>query len=340
MWHVFGATSSDRPGGEPGIAPHAASGMSTVDVGEIAAAADHHVVAACASVAVLVLNWCNEVDTARCLQSVLEVRYPNVVPLLIDNGSPDGSGDRLSARFPEVAYLQTGANLGYTGGNNAGFAWAIERGADYVLVLNNDAELDAECVSNLVALAEATPGVGVVAPKILDREDRTRVWYAGGSLSVSRATGTHWREGELDRSEDDPVPGTRITFATGCCFLITRSALDAVRGFEPSYFAYNEDADLSYRLAQAGFALAYDPRARVYHRGSHDGPSPFQIRMRDRNRRRFARLRLTPVQRVAFDLWFYASRLARWVEYAAAGDRPRAAAIVSGALGPLGSEGV
>lgn len=295
--------------------------------------------AGCPAVAVLVLNWCNEADTVRCLDSVRRLEYPSAAPLLIDNGSPDGSGERVAARFPEVAYLQTGANLGYTGGNNAGFAWARAHGADYALVLNNDAELDPACVTRLVELAESDPRLGLVAPKILDREDRGRVWYAGGSLSALRATGVHWREGDPDEPGDDVAPGTRITFATGCCFLISRRALDAVGGFEPSYFAYNEDVDLSYRLARAGFALAYEPRARVYHRGSPGRPSPFQIRMRDRNRRRFARLRLTPAQRLAFAAWFYPSRLARGLFYAAARDRARAAAIVSGAFGPLGLEG-
>lgn len=290
------------------------------------------------AVAVLVLNWCGEADTTKCLESLRRAEYPAFTPLLIDNGSPDGSGDRLAARFPDIPYLQTGENLGYTGGNNAGFAWARARGFDYVLVLNNDAELAPDSLKRLVELAEANSHLGLVAPKILDREDRTRIWYGGGSLSTLRATGLHWREGDVDRPERDPTPGTPITFATGCCFLISRAALDVVSGFEPSYFAYNEDVDLSYRLAHAGFGLAYEPRARVYHRGAHGSPSPFQIRMRDRNRRRFAQLRLTTSQRLAFGAWFYTSRLVRGLEYAAARDRARAAAIASGALSPLGPE--
>src|SRR4051812_42735983 len=72
-------------------------------------------------VVVVVLNWCNENDTAACLESLALVHYESVTVLLVDNGSPDGSGDRLRDRFPAVRYLQTGANLGYAGGNNRGF---------------------------------------------------------------------------------------------------------------------------------------------------------------------------------------------------------------------------
>lgn len=286
-------------------------------------------------VAVLILNWCNEIDTIRCLDSVRASDYPNALPLLIDNGSPDGSGARLAERYPDVAFIQTGANCGYAGGNNYGFDWARARNVAYVLVLNNDAELAPDCITRLVALAEGDPTIGVVTPKILDRDDRARIWYAGGSLSVLRASGTHWREGARDSAADDPAAGTRITFATGCCFLITRRALEVVRGFEPSYFAYNEDVDLSYRLVDAGLDLALEPAARVYHRWSAGPPTPFQIRQRDRNRRRFAKLRLAPPQRLGFAVWFYTTRVARCIQYAALRDRARAVAIARAAVGAL-----
>src|SRR5688500_11427372 len=105
---------------------------------------------AAAHVVVIVLNWCREEDTAECLRSLEASDWPNLTILLVDNASGDGSGDRLHARFPHVAYLQTGANLGYTGGNNRGFAWALAHGADHVLVLNNDTVVDPACIGPLL----------------------------------------------------------------------------------------------------------------------------------------------------------------------------------------------
>jgi GT2 family glycosyltransferase len=288
-------------------------------------------------VVVVVLNWCNEADTVACLQSVLAQRLLGVVPLLVDNGSPDGSGDRVAAAFPEVPYLQTGRNLGYTGGNNRGFAWALREGADHVLVLNNDAVLEPGCVARLLDAANSDAEVGLVAPKILALDDPGRVWFAGGSISLARGVGRHWREGERDDRDRDPPSPVPIGFATGCCFLITRRALEAAGGFEESFFAYGEDLDLSFRLARLGFRLVFEPAARVRHRdpAARGAPSVFQLVQRDRNRRRFARLRLGRARRLAFGCWFYPTRAAHLLRYLAQGDRARAGAIWRGMWAPV-----
>jgi GT2 family glycosyltransferase len=296
-------------------------------------------------VVVVVLNWCNEADTTLCLRSVLAAARASanadVVPLLVDNGSPDGSGPRLADAFPEVAYLQTGANQGYAGGNNRGMEWARANGADHVVVINNDAVLAPDAIDWLVQTARAAAArggpVGLVAPKILSRQEPTRLLYAGGTLSLVRGLGVHWREGEPDDAARDLAPGAPISFATGCCFLITRAALERVGGFDESYFAYVEDADLSYRLARAGLALVYEPRARVLHDdpGGRGEPTEFHIVQRDRNRRRFARLRLSPARRVAFACWFYPTRAIHFARYLLRGDRARARAVRRGVFEAL-----
>ena len=286
------------------------------------------------SVVVVVLNWCGEADTAACLESLARSDYPALQVLLVDNGSPDGSGERLHAAFPHAPYLQTGRNLGFTGGNNRGIAWARAQGAELVVVLNNDTVVAPDCISRLVAAVGAGPDVGAVAPTMLVHDAPDRVWYAGGTLSLVRGIGRHRGEGARDPGVDAAGDAVEVSFLTGCCMLLTRRALDAVGGFEESYFAYGEDVDLSFRLARAGFRLLHEPRARLWHRVpvAPGEPSPFQIEQRDRNRRRFVRTRLTVPHRLAFCAWFYPTRVAHLVRYAARGDRARAAAIVRGAL--------
>ncbi|MGZ8376250.1 MAG: glycosyltransferase family 2 protein [Gemmatirosa sp.] len=280
-------------------------------------------------VVVVILNWCGEEDTAACVRSVLASDYPRVTVLLVDNGSPDGSGARLRDAFPDVPYLQTGANLGYTGGNNRGFEWAREQDADHVVVLNNDTEIDPGCISSLVRAAEADPEVGGVAPRILVHGLPDRVWYAGGDLSLARGAGLHRLD---DAPRHDGAPLRPVSFMTGCCFLLTRRAIDAVEGFEESFFAYNEDTDLSWRLSRAGFRMVYEPRALLTHKVGDrpEEPSPFQIVQRDRNRRRFVDLRLGAVDRARFAAWFYPTRLVHLGRYAARRDWARCRAVWQG----------
>jgi GT2 family glycosyltransferase len=280
----------------------------------------------------VVLNWCNEAETAACLESLTASTYAALSILLVDNGSPDGSGDRLHARFPDVQYVQTGANLGYAGGNNRGFEAARAAGAEYVLVLNDDTVVEPDCVELLVAAAEET-GAAVAAPQILYFDEPSIVWYGGGVFSRPRALGIHL-------GEDEPIGPTNdrreISFVCGCCFLIRDSVLRRVGGFDESFFAYAEDVELSLRLANAGHRMVYEPRARLLHRIERGArPSPFQIRQRDRNRRRIVANHYGIGDRIRFAAWFYPTRLVHFVRALASGDAARMRALFEGAFGSL-----
>ncbi len=104
-------------------------------------------------VTAIVLTYCNEAEAAACLESLGKSDYDALTVLLVDNASPDGSGDRLHARFPATSFLKAAVNGGYTAGNNRGIEWALARGSEYLLVLNDDTEIDRECVSRLVRAA-------------------------------------------------------------------------------------------------------------------------------------------------------------------------------------------
>ncbi|HEY9228566.1 MAG TPA: glycosyltransferase family 2 protein, partial [Gemmatimonadaceae bacterium] len=238
-------------------------------------------------------------------------------------------GDRLHARFPDVPYLQTGSNVGYAGGNNRGFATAID-GANYLLVLNNDTVVDEDCVRLLVQAAEET-GAAVTAPQIVYFGEPKRVWYGGGVLSRTRALGVHLRE---NQPVDPSQVRSTVSFVCGCCFLIRTGVLREVGGFDETFFAYAEDAELSLRLIMKGHQLVYEPRAKVLHRIKPFAPAtPFQIRQRDRNRRRIVSLHYGTFDRLRFSLWFYPTRGAHLLRYLLTGDVARARAIVDGAFG-------
>lgn len=281
-------------------------------------------------VTAIVLNWCGHDDTAACLRSLLASDYPALRILLVDNGSPDGSGASLHAEFPDIPFLQTGRNLGYTGGNNQGIRLALEEGADYVLVLNNDTVVEPGCVSALVEAATAGGAVGAVGAKILFHDAPDRIWFAGGDLRRERGMAYHRREGELDRpAEETPED---VSFLTGCCLLLPARVVREVGAFEEGFFAYIEDVDLSLRLLERGFRLVYQPQARMYHRVPLEPqlPSPFLLVLRDRNRRRLVERHYGRLERLRFSLFFYPSRLVRLAQYLVRGDLARAGAVWKG----------
>ena len=289
------------------------------------------------TVHVIVLNWNGEDDTASCLDSLLAQRGATLEILLMDNASPDGSGERLHSRYPALPYLQTGENLGYAGGNNRGIEWALDRGAEWVMVVNNDTVADPDCVQQLLAAAVSEPRLAAVAPLIVRYDDPGVVWFAGGRHDRVRAVGTHSHYGEPVQVATGALgefgPTWRpCSFLTGCCLLFRSAALREVGVFRADYFAYVEDLELSMRLSRAHWRIGWAPRARLAHRVPPLGtpPTPMQIRLRDRNRRRLVREFYGMPFRVFFALWFWPTRIAHLARYSLQRDWSRSAAIVTG----------
>ncbi len=293
-------------------------------------------------VIVIVLNWNAERDTSACLDSFLEQRGVAVEILLVDNASDDGSGERLRARYPMVSYLATGANLGYSGGNNRGIEWALARGARWVLVVNNDTVAAPDCVHLLLSAASSDPRLAAVAPLIVRHDDPSRIWFAGGRFDRARAIGVHQHDGESVDSlaqsmpRGDAAQWHACSFLTGCCLLLRPAALRDVGLFQSDYFAYGEDVELGLRLTRARWAMGWVPSARIAHRVPPRGaePSPDQIRLRDRNRRRLVGLHYPLGWRVLFAGWFWPTRVIHFLRYVLVGDRARATAIVAGMREP------
>jgi GT2 family glycosyltransferase len=280
-------------------------------------------------VTAIVLTYCNEAEAADCIESLAKSRYDNLTVLLVDNASPDGSGERLRARFPHIEHLRAPVNGGYTAGNNRGIEWALARGDDYLLLLNDDTEMDPECIPLLVRAAAET-GAAAVAPQMLYFAEPDVVWYGGGNLSLTRLLPTH----TLENQRRDPSQTRRqVSFVCGCCVLIRADAMRRVGLFDERFFTYVEDVDLSLRLTRAGYTMLYEPEAILYHRiGRAVPPTPRQITLRDMNRRRVAASHLGLFERARFYAWFYPTRLLHFLRYAVTGGWPQAKAIAMGTL--------
>jgi hypothetical protein len=123
-------------------------------------------------ICIIVLNWNNYHDTKECLDSIRSLSYSNFEVLVVNNGSTEGSGLTLAREFSDFTILQTGANLGYAGGNNAGMKVAFSKNADIVLILNNDVVVETTDLLNAISLVMRDTKVGIVGPRIVDYTDR------------------------------------------------------------------------------------------------------------------------------------------------------------------------
>lgn len=217
------------------------------------------------SVAVVVLNWNGTDDTLECLESLRYLDYPKAEVIVIDNGSTPPAVAEIGRRFPTATCLQLNENLGYAGGNNVGIRYAVEKGHDYVFVLNNDTIVSPGCLRAAVAIAESDQRIGAVGVKIIALDDPARVWVAFGQVTyrqdLVRLIGFYELDnGAFDRVQDvEWVPGTAI--------LLRRQAIEDVGVFDEQFFAYHEDVDWCTSARAKGFRIAYVPDAVVYHKG-------------------------------------------------------------------------
>jgi len=216
-------------------------------------------------VGIVVLNWNRRDDTLACLGSLARLDYSAFEVVVVDNGSTDGSVLAIRERFPDVFLIENGENLGYTGGNNAGLRYALDRGLDYVLLLNNDTEVASDLLHRLVAAAEADSRVGIAGPTIYYYDRPELIWSAGGAIDWRR--GRTWMVGldERDIGQFGNAP-REVDFVTGCALLVRRAVLEAVGLLDERFFAYYEEAEWCVRARRAGFRIVHLPRARVWHK--------------------------------------------------------------------------
>ena len=222
--------------------------------------------AATPPVAVIVLHWGVEADTLACLRSVVATGFPARPLLVVDNGTGLPSDDAIAAIAPEAEVIRLPQNLGYTGGNNVGIRRVLERGAAYVVIVNNDATLERTCLDVLARAAlEAGPRTAAVGAKVLQSGDPSRIWMAYGRLTYRAALVERVGAGEADApAAHDPLD---VDWVSGCAVLFTREALEDVGVFDERFFAYHEDVDWCTTARQRGYRVLYAPEARAYHRG-------------------------------------------------------------------------
>ncbi|MBU2635542.1 MAG: glycosyltransferase family 2 protein, partial [Bacteroidetes bacterium] len=134
------------------------------------------------TVGIVILNYQSPSDTLECIESLKHCIYPNKDILVVDNGSGGETVNILRRNSVAFQMIETGKNLGYTGGVNVGLKYFLEKHVDYILILNNDTIVEPDFMDHLVAAAELDSDVAGCCGTILCDHNRDEIWYAGGKL--------------------------------------------------------------------------------------------------------------------------------------------------------------
>ncbi|MFT4204995.1 MAG: glycosyltransferase family 2 protein [Chitinophagaceae bacterium] len=219
-------------------------------------------------VAIVILNWNTSGVTVECLESLSKVVYGDFHVFLVDNASKDTEYEHIKRYVQgnkQFTLISLAYNYGFAEGNNIGIRIAEKQYApDYFLLLNNDTVVDAHFLQNLVDAAQENPKIGIAVPKIFFFEPSDRLYYAGGYINKLSGMGEHYGWQKKDNNQYGITKN--VSFANGCCMLITSKLYHEIGGLNRDFFANIEDVEYSYRCTRSDFGIIYVPTAIVIHK--------------------------------------------------------------------------
>lgn len=284
---------------------------------------------------IILLNYKGVEDTLECVKSLDNIEYNNYEIVIVDNNSPDNSFDILNEKLgPKHHIISSGKNGGFAYGNNVGINFAMDNGADYVLLINNDTTVEKDFLKELVKSLELDEFYGIATGLILNYYDKSKVWFAGGEINWDRFYGYHLNEN--DNVNNISLNERKITFATGCLMLIKREVIDKVGCLPEEYFMYYEDVDYCAKIQEEGYNIIYNPKSVIYHKisaASGEAESPFSIKWNTKNRIRFMQKykhRLSMISYIKLMSFFYMTRIIKFAKYILNGRKDKAAALIEG----------
>ena len=225
---------------------------------------------------VLILNWNGEKVLKPCLDSVLAIDYSNYTTLVIDNDSSDGSNAMVQNSYPNIEYLQLRQNYGYAAGYNRCFNYLEDKDTEYILLLNNDTEVNSNILNCFVDATEHYGKHNIFGGKIFYHHDPQRIWYAGGKVNLKYALISHRGIRKMD-SNTYSLP-METDYITGCCLFTTMKVINQLDGFDEKFNMYGEDVDFCLRAKSRGIQCYYWPKVKLWHHVSASLGGPFTIK--------------------------------------------------------------
>lgn len=218
-----------------------------------------------AKVSVIILNWNGLQETSECLESLQKINYHDYRVIVVDNGSRIDEARILRQTFGDyIEVIEHGKNLGYARGMNTGINYARDKyHPDYFLLLNNDTTQDPEFLDRLLIALEAYPGAGIAGPKVYYYDKPRIIQHIGANVNMYTGAASYYGLMQEDTGQYDEV---REVDWVAPCVLLKSDVIEKTGGFDDSFFAYWEDADLCIRAKHEGYTTIYVPDSRIWHK--------------------------------------------------------------------------
>lgn len=218
-------------------------------------------------IGIVILNWNNYEDTKETLEGIKKQIYKNYEVVVVDGKSSDDSTYRIQKEFPDYNYIYLQEDVGYTGGNNAGIRFFLEKNCPLILSMNNDVILNPNCLCILSDYMGNHKDAGIIGPRIFSYSNRNVFELEGGYVNIlTSKPQPKWAEkGKLDERFNKPYIVKKLP---GACVLLKREIVKTVGLMDEDFFLYYGDSDWQKRISDAGWKQIVVPEAEAYHKVS------------------------------------------------------------------------
>ncbi|MGB9953255.1 glycosyltransferase family 2 protein [Haloarcula marismortui] len=224
------------------------------------------------TVGVVVVSWNSKDETISCLQSVLGSVEVNIEIAVVDNNSTDGTVDLIRSQFPDVEVIENNSNVGFGHACNQGMNYHLERGVDFLFLLNSDLYVGESTIRDLVNSTTQVEDFGMITPVVHYKNDKdSPIWFKRGHINWATSTSFHEShsvplvhsisQNSLSR-EDQFLENDYIPL---CSALIDPNAVKEIGEIPEEYFLYYEDVDYCTQFIENGWKVLTDTEIQVYH---------------------------------------------------------------------------
>jgi hypothetical protein len=209
-------------------------------------------------VSIIILNWNGLKDTIECLESLKKITYPNYEVIVVDNGSRGNDADILEEKYGDyIKVIRNKENLGFAGGNNIGIKYALKRGSEFFLILNNDVVVEKNFLEFLVEDLLENEKIGIIGPANYNYYRPEEIISLGRKIN-------YWKGSAIDLYS--PKNLTKIDSLVGCCLLFKKEVIDKIGFFYEPYFLNFEETEYCLRAKKVGFKIASQPNSKIWHK--------------------------------------------------------------------------